>query len=162
MKTTNFLFDKVSRIFKHNILSICYRDFTLLIDHKLLIFAFKQKLDKCTPRQFIHLGYFSQYTTNIRHISYEQNLTANILSRVEEINVRKINYIEIAKEQSNGNTLQKLMRGNSNLKLNKVSIPNLTSDVFPSERFRNIHKDIVGPLSQYQSYSYRLTCIDRY
>lgn len=218
------------------------RVFTLWTDHKPLIFAFKQKLDKCTPRQFRHLDYISQFTTDIRHISGKQNVTADILSRIEVINTNKINYMEIAKEQNNDKELLDLMNGNSSLKLDKVSIPgtdvtlicdssmdserpyipvthrklvfemlhnlshpgvktttklikekfiwpNINKDVAqwtktcipcqmskinrhvksvpgtfltPSERFRNIHIDIVGPLPQCQGYRYCLTCIDRY
>lgn len=32
----------------------------------------------------------------------------------------------------------------------------------PSERFRNIHIDLIGPLPPCKSYRYCLTCVDRY
>jgi hypothetical protein len=35
------------------------RHFTILTDHKPLTFAFHQKRDRCSPRQFNHLDYIS-------------------------------------------------------------------------------------------------------
>ena len=43
------------------------RHFTILTDHKPLTFAFHQKRDKCSPRQFNHLDFISQFT---RHPPY--------------------------------------------------------------------------------------------
>ncbi|XP_076762906.1 uncharacterized protein LOC143430481 [Xylocopa sonorina] len=41
----------------------------LYTDHKPLTFAFKQNLEKCSPRQFRYLDFISQFTTEIRHIN---------------------------------------------------------------------------------------------
>lgn len=60
------------------------RPFTLMTDHKPLIFAFKQKQDKASPRQARHLDYISQFTTDIQHISGSENVTADFLSRMEQ------------------------------------------------------------------------------
>jgi cleavage and polyadenylation specificity factor subunit 1 len=57
--------------------------FTILTDHKPLTFAFHQKRDKCSPRQFNHLDFISQFTMDIRHISGQDNIVANALSWVE-------------------------------------------------------------------------------
>jgi len=59
--------------------------FTILTDHKPLTFAFHQKRDKCSPRQFNHLDFVSQFTTDIRHISGQDNVVADALSPVEVI-----------------------------------------------------------------------------
>jgi cleavage and polyadenylation specificity factor subunit 1 len=45
------------------------RKFVIFTDHKLLTYAFGQKRDKCSPLQFNHLDFISQFTTDIRHIS---------------------------------------------------------------------------------------------
>jgi cleavage and polyadenylation specificity factor subunit 1 len=60
------------------------RHFTILTDHKPLTFAFHQKRNKCSPRQFNHLDFISQFTTDIRHISSQDNIVADALSRVEQ------------------------------------------------------------------------------
>ena len=59
--------------------------FTILTDHKPLTFAFHQKRDKCSPRQFNHLDFISQFTTDIRHISGQDNVVDDAVSRVEVI-----------------------------------------------------------------------------
>jgi cleavage and polyadenylation specificity factor subunit 1 len=61
------------------------RHFTILTDHKPINFAFHQKRDKCSPRHFNHLGFISQFTTDILHISGQDNIVADRLSRVEVI-----------------------------------------------------------------------------
>jgi cleavage and polyadenylation specificity factor subunit 1 len=44
------------------------RHFTIFTDHKPITYAFKQKRDKCSPRQFNHLDFIAQFTTDIRHL----------------------------------------------------------------------------------------------
>jgi cleavage and polyadenylation specificity factor subunit 1 len=61
------------------------RHFTIFTDHKPLTFAFQQKWDKCSPRQFNHLDFIAQSTTDIRHISGQKNIVADALSRVESV-----------------------------------------------------------------------------
>ena len=61
------------------------RHFTILMDHKPLTFAFNQKRDKCSPRQFNRLDFVSQFTTDIRHISGQDNVIADAHSWVEII-----------------------------------------------------------------------------
>ena len=45
-------------------------------DHKPLTYAFSQKCDRCSPRQFNHLEFISQFTTNIRNITGQDNVVA--------------------------------------------------------------------------------------
>jgi len=63
------------------------RNFTVLTDHKPLTFTFHQKRDKCSPCQFNHLDFISQFTTDICHISGQENVAADTLSRVKDITV---------------------------------------------------------------------------
>ncbi|GFY72249.1 gag-pol polyprotein [Trichonephila inaurata madagascariensis] len=78
------------------------RNFILCTDHKPLTYAFKQKLDKCSPRQARQLDFISQFTTDIRHIKGSDNLTADTLSRIASIHMpNPIDYNEIAKAQEN-------------------------------------------------------------
>lgn len=61
------------------------REFAIYTDHKPLIYAFKRNFDKCSPRQFPHLDYDGQFTTDIRHIKGVENNVADTLSRIEGI-----------------------------------------------------------------------------
>jgi cleavage and polyadenylation specificity factor subunit 1 len=61
------------------------RHFIILTDHKPLTFAFQQKGDNCSPRQFKHLEYISKFTTEIRHIYGRYNIVVETLSRVETV-----------------------------------------------------------------------------
>ncbi|GBP57240.1 hypothetical protein EVAR_82952_1 [Eumeta japonica] len=55
------------------------RDFVIFTDHKPLCHAFKTRKDKCSPRQYRHLDFISQFSTNIRHISGRDNVVADTL-----------------------------------------------------------------------------------
>lgn len=106
------------------------RIFTLFTDHKPLIFALKQNPEKASPRQFRHLDYISQFTTDIQHISGKDNIVADTLSRVDEINLpSSINFEDIAEAQLTDPELQNLFQ-NSSLKFKKVSIFGCNSKIF--------------------------------
>ncbi|GFX00369.1 hypothetical protein TNCV_1273631 [Trichonephila clavipes] len=76
------------------------RQFTVFADHKPLIFAFSQKVDKLYPRQQRHLEFIGQFTTDIKHITGYKNCVADALSRINEIVFpSKIDFDEMAKEQ---------------------------------------------------------------
>jgi cleavage and polyadenylation specificity factor subunit 1 len=57
------------------------RHFIVFTDHKPITYAFQQKRDKCSTRQFNHLDFIAQFTTDIRHISGQENVVADALSR---------------------------------------------------------------------------------
>lgn len=61
------------------------RPFTIVTDHKPLIFAFAQKPDKASPRQFRYLDLISQYSTDIQYIQGAENIVADAFSRINEI-----------------------------------------------------------------------------
>ncbi|GFV37638.1 retrovirus-related Pol polyprotein from transposon 17.6 [Trichonephila clavipes] len=76
------------------------RDFTVFTDHKPLTYAFRQKSDKCSPRQIRPLDFISQFTTNIVHIPGSDNIAADVLSRVSAITFpSQIDYDCIAETQ---------------------------------------------------------------
>jgi cleavage and polyadenylation specificity factor subunit 1 len=41
------------------------RHFTIFTDHKPITYAFQQKRDRCSPRQFNHLDFVAKFTTDI-------------------------------------------------------------------------------------------------
>lgn len=98
------------------------RVFVIYTDHKPLAFAFKQKSDKCTPRQFRHLDLIGQYTTDIRHISGSDNIIADALSRIEPIS-RGIDFAALAEEQKTDVELKELQRNGTSLILKMVQLP---------------------------------------
>jgi hypothetical protein len=61
------------------------RNFVIFTDHKPLTYAFDQKLDTCSPRQFRYLDYIGQFTTDTRYIEGQDNNVADTLSRIEAI-----------------------------------------------------------------------------
>ncbi|GFT66074.1 retrovirus-related Pol polyprotein from transposon 17.6 [Trichonephila clavipes] len=86
------------------------RNFILCTDHRPLTYAFKQKMDKCSPRQGRQLDFISQFTTDIRHIKGSNNLIADTLSIIASIHMSNpIDYNEIAKAQENDSELISLI-----------------------------------------------------
>ncbi|GFU32796.1 transposon Tf2-11 polyprotein, partial [Nephila pilipes] len=80
------------------------RNFSIYTDQKPLIFAFKQKPEKCSPRQLRHLDYISQFSIDIRHVNGKDNIIADTFSRIA-IDVitthSKLDYKTISQEQVN-------------------------------------------------------------
>lgn len=101
------------------------RSFTLFTDHKPLIYAFNQNLNKASPRQMRHLDYLGQFTTDIQHISGTDNTVADTLSRIEAIVIQKgLDYCQLATAQENDIELKKLLNSSTSLKLEGVAVPN--------------------------------------
>lgn len=98
------------------------RKFIVLTDHKPLTFAFKQKLEKASPRQRNHLDFIAQFSTDIRYIPGSQNVTADALSRIEAIKIRPLDYEKLSKVQDEDPELKEIIRENDNII--SVNIPN--------------------------------------
>jgi hypothetical protein len=64
--------------FRH-MLEACH--FIIFTDRKPITYAFRQKRDKCSPRQFSYLDFIVQFPTDIRHGSGQDNVVADALSR---------------------------------------------------------------------------------
>jgi hypothetical protein len=102
------------------------RHFVIFTDHKPLAYAFNQKGDKCSPRQFNHLDYISQFTSDIRHISGQENAVDDALSRVEAV-CTPVSPEALAEAQASDAELNALLQGTTALRLEKIQIPD--SDV---------------------------------
>ncbi|GFV84462.1 transposon Tf2-9 polyprotein [Trichonephila clavipes] len=106
------------------------RDFTVFIDHKPLTYAFRQKSDKCSPRQIRQLDFISQFTTNIVHIPGSVNIAADVLSRVSAITFpSQIDYDCIAETQQTDQELHTLIASGTSLELKKVTFPNSSTEI---------------------------------
>ncbi|GFS49807.1 hypothetical protein TNCV_4344691 [Trichonephila clavipes] len=106
------------------------RDFTVFTDHKPLTYVFRQKSDKCSPRQIRQLDFISQFTTNIVHIPGSDNIAADVLSRVSAITFpSQIDYDCIAETQQTDQELHTLIASGTSLELKKVTFPNLSTEI---------------------------------
>jgi hypothetical protein len=97
------------------------RHFTIFIDHKPITYAFQQKQDKCSPRQFNHLDFVAQFTTDIKHISGHDNVVADTLSRVESVTASP-SYDALAAAQDGDDELRTLLGSTTTLRLEKLPI----------------------------------------
>jgi cleavage and polyadenylation specificity factor subunit 1 len=84
------------------------RLFTIFTDHKPITYAFQQNRDKCSPRQFNHLDFIAQFTTDIRHIFGQDNVVADDLSRVKSVTAPP-SYEMLAASQDADNELRALL-----------------------------------------------------
>ncbi|GFV87636.1 pro-Pol polyprotein [Trichonephila clavipes] len=102
------------------------REFIIYTDQKPLTYAFKQKPDKCTPRQLRHLDYISQFSTNIRYVVGTENKVADALSRVEIDAIIKppiLNYKKFAQAQLQDSEILSFLKADSSIKLEKQYFP---------------------------------------
>ncbi|XP_029162232.1 uncharacterized protein K02A2.6-like [Nylanderia fulva] len=105
------------------------RTFTIYTDHKPIIYAFRQKPEKSTPRQFRYLDFIGQFTTDIRHVAGVENVVADALSRIEELN-SPLDYAALAQLQEKDEEIGECLRRESGLKLEKVEIPGIGRAIY--------------------------------
>lgn len=105
------------------------RHFTVFTDHKPICFAFHQRKDKCSPRQFRHLDFISQFTTDLQHISGKNNVVADALSRIEEL-VQPVDLESLAQSQTTDSELRQILEDDTSLKLVKIAIPGTRTELF--------------------------------
>ncbi|GBN90653.1 Retrovirus-related Pol polyprotein from transposon 17.6 [Araneus ventricosus] len=92
------------------------RSFILFTDHKPLTFAFRQKKDKCSPRQLRQLDLIGQFTTDIRHLKGTDNVVADALSRIHIYTIGlpyAIDFQKMAEEQQTDPELQDILSSNT-------------------------------------------------
>ncbi|GFW59646.1 hypothetical protein TNCV_2756551 [Trichonephila clavipes] len=84
------------------------RDFIIYTDQKPLMHAFMQNPDKCSPWQWRHLDFISQFSTDVRHINGTRNAVADALSRIEvnQISNSFLDFEALPKAQLEDNELQ--------------------------------------------------------
>lgn len=105
------------------------RHFVVFTDHKPLSFAFSERKANCSPRQYRHLDFISQFTTDIRHISGKNNVVADPLSRIEELQM-PVDLDVLATSQASDTELAQLLGGNSSLRLKKLRVPNSRTELY--------------------------------
>lgn len=106
------------------------RVFTVYTDHKPLTYAFQKRNPECSPRQFRHLDFIGQFSTDIRHISGDSNVVADALSRIEQVQ-STLDFESLAEEQQDDVELKKFLEDQSSgLKLKLLKIPGTEASVF--------------------------------
>lgn len=114
------------RYFRHMVEA---RHFVVYTDHKPLTHAFAERKANCSPRQYRHLDYIAQFTTDIRHIAGKDNVVADPLSRVEELQL-PVDLDVLASSQTADEELSRLLRGESSLRLEKLRVPNCRTELY--------------------------------
>ncbi|KAJ0169826.1 hypothetical protein K1T71_014432, partial [Dendrolimus kikuchii] len=83
----------------------------------------------CSPRQFRHLDYISQFTTDIRHIKGKDNIVADPLSRMDELQM-PVDLDILASSQASDDELAQLLGEESSLRLKKLRIPDSQTELY--------------------------------
>lgn len=93
------------------ILEAC--NFSIHTDHKPLTYAFMQRSDKAAPRQQRQLSFIAQFTTDIQHISGQENIAADALSRINQVRFPTlITPEELSNRQATDPELAELLKSN--------------------------------------------------
>lgn len=97
------------------------RSFKIYTDHKPLLYAFKQRSDKTSPRQARQLSFIAQFSAEIEYMPGPDNVLADSLSRIEALQFPvEVELVELARLQSEDNELKHLITSpNSSLKLKR-------------------------------------------
>lgn len=96
--------------------------FTVYTDHRPICYAFHQRKSNCSPRQYRHLDFISQFTTDIVHIAGKDNVVADTLSRVEELQM-PVDLEVMAELQATDPDLAEHLNGDTSLRLTKTNVP---------------------------------------
>lgn len=113
------------------------RVFVIYTDHKPICYAFNSRKDNCSPRQFRHLDYIGQFTTDIRHISGKDNVVADTLSRIDEI-TQPIDLEKLAQSQLEDPELQELLHSDTSLRLKKLKLPGTRAELYCDDGDRTL------------------------
>lgn len=124
------------------------RNFVIFIDHESLAYTFNQNLDKCSPRQFRHLDYIGQFTTDTRYIKGLDNNVADALSRIEAIE-KSVDHRTLAATQKNDTELHEIVNsGTCALQLKKVRFPDHDVEIFCDITSEVVRPYVPKPLRQ--------------
>jgi cleavage and polyadenylation specificity factor subunit 1 len=103
--------------------------FTIFTDHKPITYTFLQKRDKFSPRQFSHLDFIAQFTTDICHVSGQDNVLADALSRVESVTALP-SHDTLAASQDTDDELRTLLASNPAPRLEEQQVPGISVSIY--------------------------------
>ncbi|CAI2737819.1 unnamed protein product [Dicrocoelium dendriticum] len=89
--------------------------FVIFTDHKPLIYAFRNQSARHSPREVRQLDFVAQFSTDLRHISGQNNVVADALSRVSAIHTagQAIDLSAMATAQLNDTDCQNVKQDSS-------------------------------------------------
>lgn len=77
------------------------REFKVFTDHKPLIYAFRQRSDKASPRQLRQLSFIAEFTTEFVYLAGSENTVADSLSRIDALRLPlEFDLNELAQQQT--------------------------------------------------------------
>lgn len=107
------------RYFRHMVEA---RHFVIYTDHKPICYAFHERKNNCSPRQYRYLDFISQFTSDIKHISGKHNIVADALSRIDELEA-PVDHHTLATAQNADPELKNFLTGpSSSLRLKKIKL----------------------------------------
>lgn len=100
------------------------QELIIYTDHKPLTYTSQSSSkEKISPRRLRQLDYIAQFTSEIRHVSGSQNIVADALSRVSQIDFpEKIDWDEISTHQHKDLEINKLLQ-QKNLNWKVIKLP---------------------------------------
>lgn len=105
---------------------------TVYTDHKPLVYALHKGAASAsdTPRRLRHLDFISQFCSEIKHIQGLDNVVADSLSRIEQLDMPSpLDYNEIARAQQNDKELQSLLQS-KNLQFKTINYNDCTLPIY--------------------------------
>lgn len=125
------------------------RNLIMKTDHKPLTFAFQQKSNKATPRQWRQLDLIGQYTTKIIHSQGSRNVIADTLSRLNTLELPTIvSTSDIAEAQKEDAELRAILHSDSALLLKRLRIDDSEETIYCDVSTTEIRPYIPQPLCQ--------------
>ena len=94
----------------------------IFTDHKPLTYAFQQRRSKCSPRHFFHLEFIGQFSTDFRHVSGQDKVVADALSKANSV-MTPLDYHNLASSQDQEVELQDILKNGLAHQLEWVHIP---------------------------------------
>jgi hypothetical protein len=120
-------------------------NFTIFTDNKSITYAFQQKRDKCSLLQFNHLDHIAQFTADIRHISGQDNVVADSVSRVESVTAPP-SHEALDASQDSDDECRKILASNTALWLEEQQIPGTTVSIYFDTSARKPRPDVPASL----------------
>ena len=103
--------------------------FCSILSATLLTYAFQLRHDKCSPRQFHHLVFIGQFSTDLGHVFGQVNVVSDALSRANSFTTL-LDYHAVAGSQDQDAVLQDVLKKGCALRVERVHIPGTDVNIY--------------------------------